>query len=242
MMGRRGPKPKTKVMLELGQSWRASLAKDSPVPQPGVPTCPRWMNDPEARRCWRQTVAQLQLMRTLSKADANALVRYCVTWARWVRAHQHVLKYGEAYPLKDQNGTLRCFMPYVQSGVSIKLSQHLSQLEAEFGLTPASRTRLRPEYASPQEQQAHALMIKFGVGMAHGPYDPAAQRRDAERAKRKAKAAARRKKGAKARRGITKAAADVSDASNTQNPPARIDPSDLISQARATSPDHPPGL
>lgn len=199
-MGRRGPKPKLGVLLELGQSWRASRVKDAPVAAPGVPTCPRWMDDPEARRCWRQTVASLRQMRTLSRADTNALIRYCLTWARWVRAHQHVLKYGEAYPLTDAEGRLRCFMPHVQSGVSIKLSQHLSQLEAEFGLTPASRTRLKPEWASPQQQESLALMEKYRVGPFARPFDPDEQRRNAERAKEKARQRERRAKAQKARR------------------------------------------
>lgn len=129
-------------MLEMHGSWRARRNKAEPQPEPGRPVCPEWL-DPEAKRAWDSLVPQLELMQVLTRIDGNALTRYCQLWSRWIRAEQFLQKYGDTYPLKDDKGNVRCFMPWPQVAIANKLSQSLTRLEQEFGLTPSSRTRIR---------------------------------------------------------------------------------------------------
>ncbi|MCH8251858.1 MAG: P27 family phage terminase small subunit [Planctomycetes bacterium] len=61
---------------------------------------------------------------------------------------------GDMYPLKDAAGTVKYWQQWQQwpqVSIAHRLSQQLTKLEAEFGLTPASRSRIsvqdtRPAY------------------------------------------------------------------------------------------------
>lgn len=75
-------------------------------------------------------------MRVLTKADGNALARYCKLWSRWRAAEKFLDKHGTTY---DGDGGLRS---YPQVRESSMLVGHLARLEQQFGLTPAARARL----------------------------------------------------------------------------------------------------
>ena len=140
-MGLRGPRPLPSKVLEGHGSWRANIVRDEPVPPKGRPPCPEWL-DEDATQVWNQTVEHLEIMQLLTIVDGNALARYCQTFARWKRAEEFIQKYGETYPLKDEKGQVRCFMPWPQVAISHKLATLLTRLEQEFGLTPSARSRV----------------------------------------------------------------------------------------------------
>jgi P27 family predicted phage terminase small subunit len=146
-MGRRGPVPLTKQMLQLRGSWRADRNDSEPQARPGRPGCPKWL-DVEAKRVWRRVVPELEFMGVLAKVDRQALARYCQLWSRWKRAEEFLQKYGDTYPLKDEKGTVRCFMPWPQIAIASKLAAALGRLEQELGLTPAARTRIRTDVST----------------------------------------------------------------------------------------------
>lgn len=169
-MGRRGPRPSPTVILEGHASWRAKRNKREPQPEKGHVYCPRWI-DRDAKRMWRSLVPLLSAAGMLTKVDAAALTRYCQAWSRWKKAEEFLQKYGETYPLKDDQGRLRCFMPYPQVSIANQLSHTLTRLEQEFGLTPSARTRIqvdgRPASLGPQPgDRLAALMYRKG---AFGP-------------------------------------------------------------------------
>lgn len=109
-------------------------------------------------------------MKVLTKIDGNALARYCQLWSRWIRAEQFLQKYGDTYPLKDESGNVRCFMPWPQVAIANKLSQSLTRLEQEFGLTPSSRTRIQTDCAQSFENAVDAETRAFFAG--GGPVPP----------------------------------------------------------------------
>lgn len=159
-MGRRGPRPEILAIAELKGSPRAKrLRKAMPEPMPGVPACPRWL-EPDAKKAFRWLVKQLDFMRVLNRSDTQAMVRYATLWARWKRAELHLQRYGDTYPLKDELGRVRCFMPWPQVAIASKLAHELTRLEQEFGLTPSSRTRIEP---LPQQRPAtiHDALLKY---------------------------------------------------------------------------------
>lgn len=139
-----GPAPTPTEVLKLRGSRRAAGRKNEPKPPNGAPPRPRWLSK-EAKAAWKQLVPELDALGVLTKIDGNALARYCAMWVRWKRAADHLEKYGESYPLKDNEGKVKCFMPFPQAAVVNKLSIMLLRIEQEFGLTPASRSRLQIE-------------------------------------------------------------------------------------------------
>ena len=150
-MGRRGPAPTPTPILKLRSSSLVTKRREQrePKPQAGPPRCPSWL-DTDARAAWRQLAPQLKAMRVLTKIDGHALARYCRFWSRWRRAEAFIEKNGDVYPLKDENGRIKCLMPFPQVAVANKLAQQLTRLEQEFGMTPSARTRIRVERAEEQ--------------------------------------------------------------------------------------------
>jgi P27 family predicted phage terminase small subunit len=108
---------------------------------PRHPRCPDWL-DADAKEIWNRTVALMREMNLLTRADANALARYCQTFVRWKKAELFLAHYGDTYPCKSGNGIVKCFLPFPQVSIAQKLSAVLTKLERELGLTPASRNKL----------------------------------------------------------------------------------------------------
>ena len=134
--------------------------------RPGRPACPGWI-DPEAKEVWRRTVALMQEMGILTRADANILARYCQTYARWVRAEQFIQQRGEIYPVKSGNGVVKCFFNFPAVGTAQKLSALLTKMERELGLTPAARAGLAEvteNFDNPERQEADRR-FRESIGM-----------------------------------------------------------------------------
>ena len=163
-MGNRGPVNVPIPILEARGSWRGRVARlHAPVPPPGRPSCPSWL-DKEAKRAWRKLLPELERMGLLARADGQAFARYCQLWSRWVKAEQHLQRYGETYPVKDEAGRVRCFLPWPQVSIANKLNIALCRLEQEFGLTPAGRARLgtTQRWSSPEPSDLLDALIDAG--------------------------------------------------------------------------------
>jgi P27 family predicted phage terminase small subunit len=159
-MVKRGPRPTPTRILELRGSQRAKSRGIEPQPERTTPDCPDWLDD-GAKSCWAQIVPQLEQMGVLTRIDANALTRYCVLWTQWIGAQKFLMQYGTTYPLKDKNGNLKCMMPWPQVSQVRGWGEQLRRLEAEFGMTPASRVGLDTSCVStPQNNLAEFLKAK----------------------------------------------------------------------------------
>src|SRR5690606_38689689 len=90
-----------------------------------------------------QVVPLLLEMGVLTKVDGNALGRYCQLWSRWKAAELFIQKHGSVYPIKDERGRTKCVQQFPQVAIAHRLSLALTRLEAEFGLTPAGRSRIQ---------------------------------------------------------------------------------------------------
>lgn len=82
-----------------------------------VPKVPDMLDD-EAVACWKETAKRLINLRVLAETDLRTLTRYCRMWSRWV-----------ALP-DDEDDKL------------LKYDTALLKIEAHFGLTPSTRSRL----------------------------------------------------------------------------------------------------
>ncbi len=183
-MGLRGPRPKpTALIRQSSCSFRGWINKGEPMPTPGRPACPKWL-DPEAKKMWRKLLPHLELMRVLTVADGNALARYCETWARWKRLVLFNRQYGETYQIKRPDGNLACFLPFPQTVLLGRIGQELTRLEQEFGLTPSARSKITlspiPVRMTPTRWQHNDMMRRLFEG--GGPAPP---RQTPEQARRR---------------------------------------------------------
>lgn len=132
-----GPAPKPTALKRLeGNPGKRPLNDREPKPDAGEPTRPEWVL-PEAKREWRRVVPQLVALGLLTRIDRAALASYCQWWARWVQAERCLDKLGLTF--ETPNG-------YVQQRPEVAIAQKASdrcrQFAQEFGLTPASRSRI----------------------------------------------------------------------------------------------------
>lgn len=173
-MGRRGPAPKpTALRLIDGGAGKRPLNLKEPIPPPGEPEPPEWLDD-RARKVWDQLVPRLCRIGLARSIDGNALGRYCVTFVMWLDAVTFVRKHGSMYPVRAEPkkgkdgrevpGRILYYREFPAAGEVRKLNQQLITLEREFGLTPAARTRIHLENEKDAASNVHELKHRmFGA-------------------------------------------------------------------------------
>lgn len=147
-MGKRGPPPTPTATLKLAGSWRAKENKAEPEPEPSDLSPPDWIRA-EATEAWEQIAPQLAAAGCLARIDEHALARYCQLWARWKAAEQYLQAHGETYPIRNAKGEVKYIQQVPQVGIASSLSQQLTRLEQEFGMTPSSRSRIQVPTSKP---------------------------------------------------------------------------------------------
>ena len=158
-MGKRGPKPTPTAVLRLRGSTLVSKRREAGETKgsAGTPDRPDWLDD-EAKAAWEEVVPMLEGMGVLTRVDGHALARYCWLWSRWRKAEAFIAEKGEMYPLRDEDGRVKCFMQWPQVAVAHKLAQQLTRLEQEFGMTPSARARIQ---LAPKTQEAAGGKARF---------------------------------------------------------------------------------
>jgi P27 family predicted phage terminase small subunit len=140
-MGKRGPKPTPTAMLKLRGSWRGDVNKDEPMPDIGVPECPKEIEG-IAKDCWDELAPMLVGMNVLTVADGKAFELLCVTFSNWKRSEAMLQKHGDVYPIRDANNNVKYLQqsPYV--AMARNFGKAFKEMLCEFGLTPSSRSRI----------------------------------------------------------------------------------------------------
>ena len=135
--GQSGRKPKPTVLKLLeGNPGRRPLNQNEPKSQVRLPRVPEHLSD-EAKKEWRRLGHLLVRMGVMTEADADALALLCTSWARWLEAEEQLRRYGivikspSGYPIQS---------PYLS--IARQSMAELRSLLSEFGLTPASRSRV----------------------------------------------------------------------------------------------------
>ncbi len=143
----RTPTPTSKKILN-GNPGKRVINLREPQPELKSPRCPQWLS-PEARKEWRRIVPELRKMRVLTMADRNALAAYCAEWAAYVQARDAIDKSSPLIKVKTTRGkgenisvteTVEINPFVIIAQRSLKNAHRLMQ---EFGITPASRTRVQ---------------------------------------------------------------------------------------------------
>jgi P27 family predicted phage terminase small subunit len=105
-----------------------------------------------AKREWARMYPILTASKVMSDADRAALAAYCQNYARWVKAENHVKTHGEV--LISEKG-YEYQSPWVGMANTAQMQMH--KFAVEFGMTPASRTRISVAPSSKETDPMEAL-------------------------------------------------------------------------------------
>ena len=144
-MGRRGPKPTpTKLKILRGNPGCRRLNAEEPQPPSDGIVMPPHLGPVAALR-WAELLPMLQSTRVMTRADVEALARYCDTYEWWLAVRAKLKAEGDTYPILNDKGEVKYIAQRPEVAIAHKLAQQLRQLEADFGLSPAARVSLKVE-------------------------------------------------------------------------------------------------
>lgn len=157
----RGRKPKpTAIKMAAGNPGKRPLNNREPRFSAERPTPPKHL-DAVAKAEWRRIINILGDQGVMTLADRAPLAAYCIAYARWAQAEENVRKYGTV--LKSAQGGM-FQSPYLS--VANKAMEQMVKLSSEFGLTPASRTRIQAEPLDANEDLTELLFRKATQGQS----------------------------------------------------------------------------
>ena len=141
MKGRK--KKPTALKLVQGTARPDRENVNEPKPEVSIPEPPPNLTG-EALAEWNRLSVELYNLGMLTKVDRAALAAYCVLWARWVDAEARINE--QTLVLKSKDG-----QPYQNPflGIANRALEMMRKYASEFGLTPASRSRV---HATPPNQ------------------------------------------------------------------------------------------
>lgn len=136
-MGRTGRPPKPTAQHKLEGTFRPDRAPAHPfTPELGAPARPEWL-DAEGRREWDRVVPVLVKAGVLAPVDGGRLADYCAAHALAVRASRKYQR--EGLMVRPEYGP-KATHPMIK--IAREARAQANRLGIEFGLTPASRSRL----------------------------------------------------------------------------------------------------
>lgn len=148
-MGRKPDPTHLKVVKGITRKDRLNAAE--PKTAPGWPDRPAAITRPAARAAWARIGKILSEMGSLSTADGPALQRLAETFADVADLQRRMNNYGSPTYLAgaevDAKGNLipgtGMIRAYPEAAMLSDADRRLRAMLAEFGLTPASRTRIK---------------------------------------------------------------------------------------------------
>ena len=152
-MGKREPIPKSNEQEILeGNPSKRPLDGESPQPAGDIPNCPDWLS-PEAKQEWARVAPELTRLGLLTHLDMAMLAGYCVSCSWWRRSQEVLITQGSVYV--TLKGKLEA-RPEV--AITKMAAEQMNALASEFGLTPASRARLRLPQTNEEIDPMEALL------------------------------------------------------------------------------------
>lgn len=134
-----GPAPKPTKLLQLTGTWRGKSRPNEPAPEAGDPRIPPKLSV-AAREVWARTIDTIA-PGVLTVDNGPTLARYCHNTVRWWKLAEWLDRNEDTYTVTDQLGNTR-HVRHPNVITYEKLTRDLLRCEQEFGITPASRTRI----------------------------------------------------------------------------------------------------
>ena len=135
----RGRKPTPRNLRLVTGAAQRDEKQAEPIAEVTAPDPPDYLEDEEAG-CFREVGQKLALMRVMTDADVDLLAIYAVTFIRWKKA---IAKVNESGLIVRSPNNHPIQNPYLS--IANRAQQEMLKILAEFGLTPSSRTRVRPQ-------------------------------------------------------------------------------------------------
>ena len=104
---------------------------------------------------WKRIIPELKRLGMLSKLDRAAIAAYCQTYERWVEAEKVIAEKGVLY--KSPKGNIQT-SPMLW--VANKALEQMYKYLTEFGMTPASRTRMQLKESEPKKEPMSGILEK----------------------------------------------------------------------------------
>ncbi len=132
-----GPAPMpTKLKILTGNRGKRPLNDLEPEPEGKIPRKPRILQG-MAKTEWDRITKELHVLGLLTEIDRTALAVYCQNWQRWNEAERELSK--NLVTVTDKGYAMQS--PYV--AISNKAAENMKKFLIEFGMTPASRSRVK---------------------------------------------------------------------------------------------------
>lgn len=137
-----GPPPKpTHIKLVEGNPGRRPLNDKEPKPPRGIPKCPPHLSE-RARGLWKKIGPHLDKMGVLTIADGTALELMCEAYAEYWECREVIIAGGATFTSETLAGGL---MERARPQVAMQADawRRVLSMLAQFGLTPASRSKVK---------------------------------------------------------------------------------------------------
>lgn len=132
------PKTPSNLVQLRGNPGRRPLNQNEPKPTVEVPPRPSHLVG-HARKEWDRITPLLERYGLLTKIDHAGVEAYCVVYGRWVEAEKKLRKSTMVVTVNGKPMTSPWLT--IASAALVELRKYL----AEFGMTPASRSRISAE-------------------------------------------------------------------------------------------------
>ena len=140
-----GPPPTpTRLKLLRGNPGKRKTNKREPKPRAvlRVPKPPADLGT-VAKREWRRVARQLVKLGLLSTVDLSLLGIYCAEIQKYREAQAFIRENGTSYVIRDKDGAVKYVAQFPQVGIARGAADLARKLAAEFGFSPASRSRIQ---------------------------------------------------------------------------------------------------
>lgn len=132
----RGRKPVAPELRVIGANGKRG-ADLSPKATKGRPVCPGWFGD-EARELWNAVVPELESMGVLATIDGAVLNGLCANYQKAVDAERTITEEGATF-----TGEKGMIHRHPAVGIASECWALVARYQAEIGLSPAARGRLK---------------------------------------------------------------------------------------------------
>lgn len=146
----RKPKPTETKKLE-GNPGKRALNNQEPQPDVAIPECPPHLEG-EAKKEFARITQELLKLKIIAEIDRAALVAYCQAWGDYIKATKEIKKEGEV--LYSDKGNA-----YINPWKNLQTSamDRMLRFSAEFGMTPSSRSRIKVDTPTSEDEMAKYL-------------------------------------------------------------------------------------
>jgi P27 family predicted phage terminase small subunit len=133
------PRKPTALKKLGGTAQPSRLNPLEPVPAVALGHPPEWLST-TAKEYWQEIGGILLQMKLVSYGDTAAMTLLCDVLAQWVSVRVTIAKKGRVYQVLSEGGMLFKARPEV--AMEADLWRRAQRMLVEFGLTPASRSKV----------------------------------------------------------------------------------------------------